>query len=292
MAIEIPSWLDRSAWPWAPKALALRDGTLHYVDEGAGPPVLLVHGTPTWSFEWRHVIRALAPSHRVLALDHLGFGLSARPPDAAYTPEAHAARFRDAVSRLLPDGPLTLVVHDFGGPIALDWALDHPDRLRHLVVVNSWMWPFDDDPGMRRGAAMAGGAIGRFLYRRFNASQRLIMPSAYADRRRLTPAIHRQYLEVFPDADSRGRVLFALARALLGSRAFYGSLWDRRGRLAGVPLTLIWGMRDSALKPAILDRWLAAFPHARAVRLADAGHWPQEEAPDAVIAALREVAGQ
>jgi haloalkane dehalogenase len=288
MSIVTPSWLDRAAWPWAPHALPLADGTLHYVDEGTGPPVLLVHGTPTWSFEWRHVIRGLAPSQRVLALDHLGFGLSTRPTDAAYTPEAHAARFREAVSRLLPDGPLTLVVHDFGGPIALDWALDHPDRLRHLVVINSWMWPFDDDPLMRRRAALAAGALGRFLYRRVNASQRLIMPSAYGDRRRLTPAIHRQYLEVFPDADSRERVLFALAQALLGSSAFYRTLWARRERLAAVPLTLIWGMRDSAFQPPILDRWLATFPHARPVRIAEAGHWPHEEAPEAVVAAVRE----
>jgi haloalkane dehalogenase len=193
------------------------------------------------------------------------------------------------VPRLVPDGAITLVVHDYGGPIALDWALDHPDRLRHLVVVNSWMWPFDDDPTMRRRAALAGGALGRFLYRRFNASQRLIMPSAYGDRRRLTPAIHRQYLEVFPDADSRERVLFALAQALLGSGAFYRGLWERRHRLAGVPLTVIWGMRDSAFQPPILDRWLATFPHARPVRIAEAGHWPHEEAPEAVVDALRRV---
>jgi len=186
------------------------------------------------------------------------------------------------------DGAVELVVHDFGGPIALSWALAHPERLRRLTVINSWMWSFDDDPVMRRRAAMVDGAIGRFLYRHANASQRLIMPSAYADKRRLTRDIHRQYLDVFPDADSRERVLFALARALRGSSAFYASLWARREHLRNVPLSLVWGMRDSAFGPAILERWTTAFPHATVTRIDDAGHWPHEERPDLVIAALTE----
>ena len=90
----------------------------------------------------------------MVALDHLGFGLSDRPADAGYAPEDHARRFRAAMAHLAPADPITLVVHDFGGPIALDWALDHAARLARVVVVNSWMWSFDDDPSMRRKAAM------------------------------------------------------------------------------------------------------------------------------------------
>lgn len=282
-----PSWLYRAAWPYAPHVCDLGSARLHYVDEGAGAPVVLVHGTPTWSFEWRHVIAGLRAEARLIAPDHLGFGLSDRPADAGYRPEDHAARFRAFMGAVCPHGPLTLVVHDFGGPIALDWALDHPERLAHLVVVNSWMWAFDDDPSMTRKARFAGSAFGRWMYRRLNASQRLIMPSAYGDRRRLTPAIHRQYLEVFPDADSRERVLFALAQSLLGSRAFFDGLWQRRARFASVDVHLVWGTRDSAFPPAMLARWEQAVPHARITRIDDAGHWPHEEAPEAVIQALR-----
>lgn len=289
MAIVTPGWLDREQWPWTPRRLAVGDGALHLVDEGAGAPMVFVHGTPTWSFEWRHAIRALAPSRRVLALDHLGFGLSDRPATARYTPEAHAARFREAMDVLAVGDDITLVVHDFGGPIALDWALDHADRLRHVVIVNSWMWAFDDDPQIRRRARMVNSALGRWLYRHVNASQRIIMPSAFADRRRLTPMIRRHYLELFQDADSRERVLFALASALLGSSAFYRSLWARRDRLSHVPMTVVWGLRDTAFPRRFLDRWLAAYPRARAVLIEEAGHWPHEEAPDAVIAALREI---
>jgi len=282
-----PVWLDRAAWPYVPRVHEGDGVRLHYVDEGSGQPVVLVHGTPTWSFEWRHVIAALRGAARFIAPDHLGFGLSDRPAGAGYRPEDHARRFRAFIDAVCPAGPLTLVVHDFGGPIALDWALDHPERLAHLVVINSWMWSFDDDPSMTRRARFAGSAIGRWMYRRLNASQRLIMPSAYADRRRLTPAIHQQYLDVFPDPDSRERVLFALAQSLLASREFFDGLWQRRAFLADVDLHLVWGTRDSAFPPSMADRWQRTFPHARTTRIDAAGHWPHEEAPEAVIDALR-----
>ena len=289
--MEVPGWLDRSAWPYRPRRATLDDGGLHYVDEGYGAPVVLVHGTPTWSFEWRHVVAALRDRLRVVALDHLGFGLSDRPSAAGYRPEDHARRFREWIAAVLPADRIHLVVHDFGGPIGLDWALDHPQRLASVTVLNSWMWSFDDDVSMKRKARLAGGRLGRFFYRRFNASQRLIMPSAYGERRKLTPGIHGQYLAVFPDADSRERVLFALAQSLLGSSAFFDSLWQRRARLTGTPLRLIWGLKDSAFPPYFLERWQQRFPHATTVAIPSAGHWPHEEEPAAVVEALREVLG-
>lgn len=285
--MSTPDWLDRVGWPYEARSIAVPEGRLHYVDEGAGDTVVLVHGTPTWSYEWRHAIAGLRGGHRVVALDHLGFGLSDRPADAGYAPEDHARRFRAIIEHVAPSGQFSLVVHDFGGPIALDWALDHVDRLTRLVVVNSWMWSFENDLSMRRKAAMIRGAVGRWLYRRLNASQRLIMPSAYGDRRRLTPAIHQQYLRVFPDPDSRERVLFALAQSMLGSSAFFDGLWQRRARLASVPVHLLWGMRDSAFPPSILERWQRALPHARTTAFASAGHWPHEEEPDAFVRALQ-----
>lgn len=290
-APSAPAWLDRTGWPYAACGVDTGDGVQHYVDEGQGPPVLLVHGTPTWSYEWRHVIAALRGRHRVIAMDHLGFGLSERPGGAGYRPEEHARRFRRFVDAVCPSGPLTLVVHDFGGPIALDWALDHPERLAHLVVTNTWMWPFDDDAAMRRGARFIGSPIGRWMYRRLNASLKLIMPSAYADKRRLTPAIHAQYLNVFPDADSRERVLFALAQSLLGSSAHYASLWARRERLRAVDTHILWGLKDSAFQPHILERWKSTVPPARVVTFDDAGHWPHEESPEAYVRALAAIVG-
>src|SRR5688572_2182527 len=126
-----PPWLDRDAYPFHLRRAAVPGGELSYLDEGAGPAVLFAHGTPTWSFEWRHLVRALAPTHRCIAPDHLGFGLSARPDGADYSPEAHARRFA-AFADALDLRDVTLVVHDYGGPIALPWALANRARLRGL----------------------------------------------------------------------------------------------------------------------------------------------------------------
>ena len=278
------SWLDREAWPWRPRWFDGGEGRLHYVDEGEARPVLMSHGTPTWSFEWRHLIRGLAPDRRVIAVDHLGFGLSDRPAEAGYAPEDHARRF-SAFADHLDLRDVTVVVHDYGGPIALPWVLDHLDRVARLVVVNTWAWPLDD-PRFVRPSRMLDGAVGRWLYGVANLSLSVIAPSAWADRRRWR-AVADQYRAVFPDRESRVRVLWPLARALHGSRGFYASLESRLGELEGVPVDVVWGLADSAFTVEERDGWLARVPHARALNLADAGHWPHEEAPERIVAHLR-----
>lgn len=279
------SWIDRTEYPFRPRAVPTPEGRLAYLDEGQGPTLLFSHGTPTWSFEWRHLVRQLSPRFRCVALDHLGFGSSDRPRAADYRPEAHARRFAAFVEALALDR-FTLVVHDFGGPIALPVALDRPERVDQLVVLNSWMWSFAGDRVTEPRARLAGGRIGRWLYRWLNASLRLLMPSAYGDRRKLTRAIHRQYLAPFQDRWSREHVLWTLARSLLGSSAFFDSLWQRRERLAGIPTTIIWGRKDSAFGPEQLARWRQAVPHAVVHELPGAGHWPHEEDPNGVVAAF------
>ena len=283
---DLPAWLDRGAYPFPVRSVRLPHGSaMRYVDEGQGEPVLFVHGTPSWSFEWRHVIRALSATHRCIAPDLLGFGLSERPRDFAYTPEAHAQAIAAFVTALgLRD--ITLVVHDFGGPIGLPLALEHKGIVRRLVVLNSWMWPLSDDPAMVRVARVMGSGFGKFLYERLNFSPRVIMPGAYADRSKLSPAIHSQYLAPFPDRWSRGAVLWTLARALLASGDHYERLWNQRPSLADLPVLVVWGTRDPAFKPSALARWRTAVPHASVVEL-PVGHWPQEEAPDDVILAIR-----
>jgi len=113
------------------------------------------------------------------------------------------------------------------------------------------------------------------------------MPYAYGDRKKLTPAIYREYLDRFPDRWSRGAVLWPLASALLGSSAFYDSLWQDRAKLRGRPALILWGMRDRAFQPKLLAHWREALPDARVVELADAGHWPHEEEPERVVSELR-----
>jgi haloalkane dehalogenase len=284
--LATPAWVDREAFPFRSRFLDIAHGRrVHYVDEGEGEVLLFVHGTPTWSFEWRHCIRALSRTHRCVAMDNLGFGLSDRPRDFDYRPESHAAVLRAFVERLaLRD--VTLVVHDFGGPIGLPLALGGASVVRRLVLLNTWMWSFGDDPAMVRKGRLASGTIGRLLYRYANVSLRVLTPYAYADRTKLTPRIHQQYLAPFRDPESRERVLWPLARAILGSARYYDSLWLMRDRLKGVPALVVWGMKDAAFQPALLDRWRHVLPRATIVEL-PVGHWPQEEAPDRVTGAMQ-----
>lgn len=268
------------------KYLDTRHGRMHYIDEGSGPPILFVHGTPTNSYEYRHLIAALSATHRCVAPDHLGFGRSQRPAAFAYTPEAHAEALREFVEALRLER-FTLVVHDFGGPIGLPLVLADSSEVDRVIVMNTWAWPLDDDEKMARGARFIAGSAGRWLYKYANASLRLIMPSAYGDRRKLTKTVHRQYLDVFRDRAARVLVLHALAKALLASRAHYAWLLNHLGRLRGRPVLIVWGMQDSAFQPYQLDRWRSLLPEAEVVRIEGAGHWPHEEEPARVIEAIR-----
>jgi haloalkane dehalogenase len=291
---RIPSWVDRELYPYGGRWVALEgEGALHYLDEG--PPgggagtLVFAHGTPTWSFDWRRLVAAFAGTHRCVALDHLGFGLSERPWGVAYTPEGHADRFRAWMEALdLTD--VTLVVHDFGGPIAQPMALERPGRVSRLVVFNSWMWSLEGDKHIERGARLMTSGLGRWMYRSLNASLRLITPSAYADKKKLTKRIHAQLLAPFTGIDSRERVLWTLANALLGSSAFYADLWERRAALADLPALIVWGTKDPAFPHRYLARWREALPNAVVLEL-PVGHWPHEEAPAEVERALREFLG-
>ncbi len=282
------TWLDRSLYPFASRWHDAEGHRVHYVDEGRGRPILFVHGTPSWSFEWRYAIKALSDRHRCVAPDHLGFGLSDKPADADYHPEDHARRLRALVHALdLRD--VTLVVHDFGGPIGLPLALEEPERVAGVVVMNTWMWPHGDDPKVRRLSRFVASPVGRFLYTRLNASPRWLVPLSFADRTKLGRDVHRHY--VAPFATRRERVApWVLGCELAGSDPYYARLWERRETLRSIPTTIVWGTRDPAFGDPYLTRWRETLPSARVVTL-PVGHFPQEEAPEEVTAAIAEAAG-
>jgi pimeloyl-ACP methyl ester carboxylesterase len=285
LASSAHAWLDTTLYPFTPRRFQTAHGAMSYLDVGSGPTVLLVHGTPSWSFEWRHVIEDLAKDHRVIAPDHLGFGLSDKPWDAPLMPEDHAARLRALVEHLdLRD--VTLVVHDFGGPIGLPLALDAETRVSRVVVLNSWMWSHEGDRNVTRVGRFAASALGRFLYLRLNASPRWIVPAALGKRSSLTKAAHRQYVAPFDRREDRMGP-YAMALALCGANASYAALWSKRRALAKLPMTIVWGEKDPAFTKAHLERWIEAFPAARVVRLPEVGHFPAEEAPNAVVDAIR-----
>lgn len=274
MNASTPQWVDRVAYPFAPHYFAVGAGRMHYVDEGAGQPVVMVHGTPEWSFIYRHLIRCLAPHYRCLAPDHIGFGLSDKPAGWSYLPDAHAANLEALLEHLGLDD-ITLVVHDYGGPIGLSYAIKHPGRVRRLVIINTWLWSLRGDPVYERSKWFAG-ALGRFLYERLNFSPRVMMPLAMGDRRKLTPRIHRQYLQALPTPQARHGT-WVLAREVLGSSTWYDSLWQQRARIQDLPALILWGMKDFAFGAKELARWREMFSGGNVQTFAGVGHFVQEE---------------
>lgn len=276
--------VDRSLYPFDSHYHETPEGRMHYVDEGSGPAILFVHGTPTWSFLFRDLLATLARHNRVIAVDHLGFGLSEKPAGADYRPEHHGRRLAGLIEHLgLRD--MTLVVHDFGGPIGLSYAISQPDRVSRLVVFNTWLWSQAADPGTVRVSRLLGGSLGRFLYTRLNFSPRVLLKMGFADRSKLTTNVHGHYLRVFPTPEDR-LAPWVLARELIGSSDWYDSLWSQRARLRGKPMLIVWGMKDRAFTPRFLRRWREAFPEADVATLQDAGHFATEEASGEVANAV------
>jgi haloalkane dehalogenase len=269
-----PDWLDRREYPFESHWLDVGAGRLHYVDEGQGAPVVMVHGTPTWSFLYRHLVKGLRGRHRCIVPDHLGFGLSDRPRDWSYRPEDQARNLARLVTALeLKD--VTLVVHDYGGPIGLAYALEQPDNVRRLVVFNTWMWATAGDRHFARFARLLGGRLGRFLYAR-GFSVRVMLRHVIADKRRYTRQVEQHYLRALD-----GHATWVYAREVVGSSSWYDSLWQQRGRIAGIPALVIWGMKDPAFG-AYLERWRGVFERAEVLEL-DCGHAPPEERAPEVL---------
>jgi haloalkane dehalogenase len=284
METTAPDWLDRNEYPFTLRSLNINGDSIHYIDEGAGQAVLFVHGTPSWSFDFRHLIKGLMGPYRCVALDHLGFGLSDKPCHGDYSIPAHTARL-EALIGSLGLTRITLVVHDFGGPIALGLALRRPALFSRVVILNSWLFDMSHDPTYRRLVPILRSPLLPLLYRYLNFSPRFLLPSSFGRHR---PAAHvlRHFTAPFPKVAHRQGPL-AFARSLLHDQALFGSMWLQRGAIAHLPMLLIWGMADKAVTTACLYRFKEGFSQAVVQGLAGCGHFPQEEEPEAVLSAIR-----
>jgi pimeloyl-ACP methyl ester carboxylesterase len=278
--MDRPDWVSSSLFPAESRYFDGSDGVLHYVDEGTGEPLVLVHGTPTWSFLYRSTIGTLSSEFRVIAVDHLGFGLSDKPADAPYRPADHARRFAEFVDSLDLES-MTLAVHDFGGPIALPYAIEHPDTVERLVLFNTWLWSLEDDRRIRLADFAASGVLGRLFYLRYNGSATVLFEAAWGERTPLTDEVHDHYKNPFPSP--RERIApWVLARELLGSTDWYERWWARRDSIAEKPTLVLWGLEDPAFGESSLERWERTLSDAAVVRLPDVGHFVPDEAADRV----------
>ena len=276
-------------FPYEPRYLNAGDVRLHYVDEGPSdaPPLLFVHGNPTWSYMWRRPISELtAQGRRCVAFDHMGFGRSDKPAQLRrYTLQTHIDNALSLIDELdLRD--ILLVAHDWGGPIGLGAMLERADRLRGLVLMNTWAWELPSflPPFVREFRTEGLGEILALGGNLFVES----IPGGMAQRD-LDPMMMEAYRAPFPDYWSRvGALAFQRDIPLTErdrSAALMSTIHERLPEL-DVPVTLVWGMRDRVFQPVFLDQWRELFPAAKVVELSDAAHFVPEDRPDAVIEAL------
>lgn len=261
-------------------------GTMAWREAGAGETVVLVHGTPSSSSEWQAVITALAPTFRVLAPDHLGFGESQRLTElSVYSLPWHAANFAAWLAAQQPSGRVHLVVHDFGGPIALPWVLDNLDRVASLTIVQSWAWTFLEDATFKKNMRFVDTWLMRWLYRSWNFSAKQMVKMSWGTHRPLDRALHQQFIGQFPTKDSRAGT-WGFARSLVRELDYFDALAAQLPSLRALPTLVVYGLADKMVKPLHFERWQRELPSARAVGLADVGHFPQVEAPELVVPPL------
>jgi len=282
--MTIPQWLDRKEYPFQSNFFLFEGVRQHYIDEGQGETLLFVHGTPSWSFDFRKVIKALSTAYRCIAIDHIGFGLSDKPADHNYATQQHAERLTAFIKHLNLTN-IHLIVHDFGGPIAFCYALQNPGNIKSLAVLNSWLWSSEEDPDFKRLKPMLKNPLLPFLYKYFNFSARFILPSAFGEKP-LSKSIARQYSRPFPNAKSRLGTL-AFAQSLLKDQHWFEWQWQQIHKLTNTPTLFIWGMKDPVIKPKNLDKFRSAFKNTTVIRLETCGHFPQEEQPEAVSHAIQ-----
>ena len=276
-----PAWVSKRLYPFESRFFATPGGRMHYVDEGAGMPIVFLHGNPSWSFEFRGLAVDLRDQFRCVAPDHLGFGLSARPGSGKeHHPAAHAENFIALMDHLGLDH-VTLFLADWGGPIGLEFARRHPERVARLVIANTWAWPVDDDFHFVAFSRLMGGALGRFLITRRNLFVNRVMPAAVGDRRCLTAEVMDHYRNAQPSPEARAASA-ALPGHIVGASDWLRAIWDERGKFAAKPALLLWGHRDIAFRNKELDTWRAALHAYELHEFPDRGHFLAEEAPDEI----------
>ena len=267
---------------------------LHYVDEGpsGAAPVLMLHGNPTWSYMYRVPVRVLADAgHRCVAVDHMGFGASAKPPHLSdYTLARHIDNTVALIESLDLTG-ITLVGHDWGGPIGLGALMRLRERFRAVVLMNTWAWELPSflPPFLRE---FRTDGLGEILALGGNLFVESIPGGMH--RRDPDPVMMEAYRAPFPDYWSRvGTLAFPRDIPLSerdDSAVMMSRIHDGLGGL-DMPKLLIWGMRDRVFQPVFLEQWREVFPDARVVELEDAAHYLLEDQPEPIARELADFLG-
>ena len=274
----------RRLYPFRSHELALDSLRYHFLDEGTGEPLLMVHGNPTWSFYWRNLVTAFRDRYRVIVPDHIGCGLSDKPQRYEYTLAQHVRNLVRLVEHLDLSG-VTLLAHDWGGAIGLGAALAAPERFARIVLFNTGAFPPPFVP--LRIRVCRTPVVGRIAMRGLNLFARAALTMAVEKPERLTPAVRAGLLAPYDNWANRVAI-DQFVRDIPFSRRHptWQTLAEIEAALPTIaprPVQLIWGMRDWCFTPACLERFAQIFPHAAVHRLADAGHYVIEDAHERIV---------
>ena len=269
----------RALYPFVGKLFTLPSGLrMHYLDEGSGDPLLFVHGNPTWSFYWRRFVQAFSATNRCIAVDHIGCGLSDKPQQWSYRLEDHVAHLAQLIERLELRG-VTLLVHDWGGPIGFGAALKHVDRIARVVIFNTGCFEGPIPWEIRICRLPIGGAL---AIRGLNAFLRVGLFRATADRSRFKNGVARGYLAPYDSWRNRVAILRFVQDIPLEldhpTRRTFLSIGEDLSRFADRPVLIVWGEQDICFVPAYRAGFVARLPKAEVHVLDTAAHWIVEDA--------------
>jgi haloalkane dehalogenase len=289
--------IDRAAmdrlYPFTSRNVEVNGLRMHYVDEGRGEPLVMLHGNPTWSFFFRGLIQGLSPAYRCIAPDHIGCGLSARPAAAAY-----GFRLQDRVddldaflAALSLDRRITLIVHDWGGIIGAAYAVRRPERIARLVVFNTAAFLKPAGKPLPRVLRLVRG-LPRLAAPAVLGLNLFAIGAAWTASAKGLPREVRQGL-LAPYSGRRNRLAtlrFVQDIPLSPADPSYALVQqvDRDlGRLSAKPVLICWGERDFVFDLDYLAEWQRRFPNAGVHRFPEAGHYILEDVPGKVLDAVR-----
>ena len=278
-----PFHIPLKLFPFEHRFMDVDGGRIHYVDEGAGETLLLLHGNPSWCFLYRKIIAGTCRDFRCVALDFPGYGMSDAPAGYGFTPQEHCDVLEHFVDCLgLRD--VTMMVQDWGGPIGLGFACRRPELVRRLIIGNTFAWPLDHELRIRIFSSIMGGPVGRVLTSAFNFVPRFFFRRGLA--RRHAPEVLAAYLAPWRNPARRGAAVIA-PRQLIAASPYLRNVAASLCEIADRPALIVWGTKDFAFRDAERKRFEQVFLTHRTVLLADASHFLQEDAGEQIAELIK-----
>lgn len=281
--------MEGSLYPFTSNTLDLDSYKYHYLDEGQGDPLLMVHGNPTWSFYYRNLILEFKKSYRCVVPDHMGMGKSDKPQNYSYTLSQHIDNLEALVDKLgLSD--ITLVVHDWGGAIGMGFAVRQPQKIKRLVLFNTAAFLSDKIPIRLRLCRLPG--FGVVAIRGFNAFALAAITMACKNKERMTDQVRAGYLAPYNNFTNRiANLRFVQDIPMTPDAPSYSvikNIEDNLSQFASLPIMIAWGAKDFVFNKSFLKKWQEIFPDAEVHWIPDAGHYVVEDAHERIIPWMQE----